>query len=60
MKKLLAILLLAGIITACNDDNDTEGPNDDTTRLPSTLSPADTSTIPVDTPRRPADTTIKK
>jgi hypothetical protein len=60
MKKLFVILTVTAIFFACNDNADTEGPNEDTTRLPSTLSPADTSTIPVDTPRRPADTVIKK
>lgn len=59
MKKLFVILTV-GIFIACNDSADNEGPNDDTTRLPSTLSPADTSTFPVDTPRRAADTVIKK
>jgi hypothetical protein len=60
MKKLLAILTVAGIIIACNDNGGTEDPNGDTTRLPSTVSPADTSTIPIDTPARAADTVIKK
>ena len=60
MKKLLAILMVAGVITACNDNGGTEEPNGDSTRLPSTVSPADTSTFPVDTSIRPADTTIKK
>ena len=60
MKKLLAILTVAAIIIACNDNGGTEEPNSDTTRLPSTVSPADTSTFPVDTLARPADTVIKK
>lgn len=60
MKKLLAILTVAGIMTACNNDSTVEEPDDDSTRLPTTLSPADTSTIPIDTPSRVSDTVIKK
>lgn len=60
MKKIFAILALAGIMIACNDNGGTEEPNADSTRLPSTLSPSDTSTVPVDTTRRVSDTVIKK
>lgn len=60
MKKLFAILAVAGIIISCNDNGETEKPNDDSTRLPSTVSPSDTSTIAVDTPKKAADTVIKK
>jgi hypothetical protein len=61
MKKLLLIFTIAGLMIACNDSGTTdETPATDTTRLPNTLSPADTSTVPVDSPRRPADTVIKK
>ena len=61
MKKLFVILAVTGIIVSCNDSGTTEEtPAADTTRLPSTVSPADTSTIAVDTPARPADTVIKK
>jgi hypothetical protein len=60
MKKIFIFLTVATILTACNDSSNTDEANDDSTRLPSTLSPADTSTFPVDTPSRPADTTIKK
>jgi hypothetical protein len=60
MRKLLAILMVAGIITACGDDTGTTTPDEDSTRPPNTLSPADTSTVAVDTSRRVADTTIKK
>ncbi|MBC7827974.1 MAG: hypothetical protein H7122_09525 [Chitinophagaceae bacterium] len=60
MKKLFAILIVAGIMVACNDNGGTEESTGDSTRLPSTVSPADTSTFPVDTPTRPADTVIKK
>ena len=56
MKKLFAILAVAAIIIACNDNGGTEEPTSDTT----TVSPVDTSAIPVDTPARPADTVIKK
>ena len=60
MKKFLAILTLAVIMIACNDDGSNEEPGADSTRLPSTLSPSDTSTVPLDTSRRAADTVIKK
>ena len=61
MKKLFLILATVAIVAACNDNGGAdETPAADSTRLPSTLSPADTSTIPVDTPVRPADTVIKK
>jgi hypothetical protein len=60
MKKIFIFLIASTILTACNDSNNTNDADDDSTRLPSTLSPADTSTFPVDTPARPADTTIKK
>jgi hypothetical protein len=60
MKKIFAILTLAGIMIACNDNADNDESTVDSTRLPSTLSPADTSTMPVDTSRRVADTVIKK
>ena len=60
MKKLLALLAVAAIIYACNDSGSPEESTSDTTRLPSTVSPADTSTVPVDTPARAADTVIKK
>jgi hypothetical protein len=48
MKKLLAILVVAGILIACNDNGGTEERNADSTRL-------HTDTIPL-----PADTVIKK
>jgi hypothetical protein len=61
MKKLLVILAVALIVAACNDNGGAdETPAADSTTLPSTVSPADTSTVPVDTPVRPADTVIKK
>ena len=61
MKKLFVILAVAGVMVSCNDSETTEEtPYTDSTRLPSTVSPADTSTIPVDTPQRAADTVIKK
>ena len=60
MKKFLVILTLAGIMIACNDDGSNEEHGADSTRFPSTLSPADTSTVPLDTSRRAADTVIKK
>lgn len=61
MKKLLVIFILSGILMACNDNGENvETPVDDSTRLPSTVTPADTSTIPLDTTTAPADTVIKK
>ena len=60
MKKLFAILLIAGIFAACNDEGSTEESTTTDTTSPSTVTPTDTTTIRVDTPARPADTTIKK
>ena len=61
MKKLFLLVVAAGFLFACNDSGTPETtPENDTTRLPNTLSPADTTTIPVDSPRRAADTVIKK
>ena len=61
MKKLFFLLVAGGFLFACNDSGTTEStPEEDSTRLPNTLSPADTTTIPVDSPRRAADTVIKK
>lgn len=60
MKKLLAILTVAGVIIACNDNGGTDESTADTTSLPSTVSPSDTATFPIDTIVRPADTVIKK
>lgn len=59
MKKLLAMLAIAGAMVACNDEASTENPTPDSTSTPSTVSPADTSTS-LDTTARPADTVIKK
>lgn len=60
MKKLLIILAIAGVIAACNDNSGPEESTADSTSLPSTVSPADTATFPIDTLARPADTVIKK
>ena len=61
MKKLLAILAVAGVLTACNDNGANETPSGDTTTVvPSTVAPIDTLTVPVDTLGRAADTTIRK
>lgn len=61
MKKLLVMLIVSGAMIACNDNGENvETPVQDTTRLPSTVTPADTSTIPLDTTTAPADTVIKK
>ena len=60
MKKLFVMLLAAGLLAACNDNGADEESTADSTGIPSTVSPSDTSTIPVDTLTRPADTTIKK
>lgn len=59
MKKLFAILLVAGIFAACNDEGATEESTTTDTTAPA-VTPTDTTTIRVDTPARPADTTIKK
>jgi len=60
MKKLLAILTVTAIITACNDNSDTTETSDDSIRIPSTVTPSDTATVPLDTSLRAADTTMKK
>lgn len=61
MKKLLFVLIVSGVMAACNDNGENvETPVNDSTRLPSTVTPADTSTIPLDTTSAPADTVIKK
>lgn len=61
MKKLFIMLIAAAVMVACNDNGENaETPVSDTTRLPSTVTPADTSTIPLDTTTAPADTVIKK
>lgn len=57
MKKLLAILLTAGMLAGCNDEGANETTTGDTTV---TVAPADTTIAVPDTTARPADTTIKK
>lgn len=58
MKKLLAILAVAGFLTACNDNGGDETKPVDTTAAPATV--PDTTTLPVDTIAKPVDTTVKK
>ena len=56
MKKLFAILVVAGVMAACNDEG-----GDATNAGDSTLVPApDTLTSPIDTIVKPADSTVKK
>lgn len=65
MKKLLAILAVAGFLTACNDNGGDETKPVDSTAAPATVPdtttlPVDTTTAPTDTTAKPADTTVKK
>ena len=72
MKKILAVLVIAGALVACNDsassttekkDSNTAAPADTNTAAPATSAPADTNTAAapagVDTSKKAADTTKK-
>lgn len=54
MKKLFAILAVAGVLVACNDSGKTEEPKQDTTAIqaPPAPAPADSTATPA-----PADST---
>ena len=52
MKKLLAILAIAGVMAACNNDSDKNGTDEDTTKMdtmPTTPMMPDTSMQTTDT-----------
>ncbi len=52
MKKLFAILAIAGVVTACNSSSDTSTSSDTTTTMDTTtmMAPMDTTTMsPMDT-----------
>ena len=58
MKKLFAILAVAGFLTACSDGGTAEEAKTDTTAAPATAAPTtDTTAHAADTTAKAADTT---
>ena len=59
MKKLLLVLAI-GAFVACNNNTEGEAVKTDTTVVPATPAPADTTVTPVDTTAKPVDTSAVK
>ncbi len=61
MKKVFAILAVAGLMTACNNAAKTEAPADSTaTTVDSTVAPVDSAAAAADTTAVKADSAAKK
>ena len=61
MKKVFAILAVAGLMTACNNAETTEATTDSpAATVDTTVSPVDTTAATVDTTAAPAVDTTKK